>query len=422
MSEWKEIYLTDAYTIDSGLSKPACDFGSGFPFLSFKNVFNNSFVPEKLSELVESNEKERLTCSIKRGDIFLTRTSETVKELGMSCVALTDFPNATFNGFTKRLRPNNNYQIVPEYVGYYLRSSKFRKEVTAMSSASTRASLNNEMIGRLKIVLPSQEEQKRIADVLSCLDSKIENLRRQNETLEKIAQTLFRHWFIDFEFPNADGKPYKSSGGAMLPSELGYIPESWGTFRLIETVEQLKPGTNYQPERVSQGIPFINVKNIQNGFLSLQNVKYITEEEYKRVHKSWIPEENDILISRIGTLGNVGVIRKQDLPVAVHYNNLNIKSKKISFQLLYFILKSDFFQTQYHSKKMQSVQEYITVEEAGNLKIILPELPQALGDFERIFKNTFDKVRNNENQIQTLTKTRDLLLPKLMSGQIRVKE
>jgi type I restriction enzyme S subunit len=73
MSEWKEIYLTDAYTIDSGLSKPACDFGSGFPFLSFKNVFNNSFVPEKLSKLVESNEKERLTCSIKRGDIFFNK-------------------------------------------------------------------------------------------------------------------------------------------------------------------------------------------------------------------------------------------------------------------------------------------------------------------------------------------------------------
>ncbi|MFM6400822.1 MAG: hypothetical protein ACKPFF_29445, partial [Planktothrix sp.] len=109
-----------------------------FPFLSFKDVFNNFFIPEKLSELVESTDKERESFSIKRGDVFLTRTSETVKELGMSCVSLKDYENATFNGFTKRLRPNNNFVIVPEYAGYYFRTSKFRSEVTAMSSASTR--------------------------------------------------------------------------------------------------------------------------------------------------------------------------------------------------------------------------------------------------------------------------------------------
>jgi type I restriction enzyme, S subunit len=79
MGEWQEVYLKDVYTISSGLSKPAEDFGSGFPFLSFKEVFNNYFVPKKLFELVESTEKERLQCSIKRGDVFLTRTSETVK-------------------------------------------------------------------------------------------------------------------------------------------------------------------------------------------------------------------------------------------------------------------------------------------------------------------------------------------------------
>ena len=90
MSDWQEVYLKDVYDIGSGLSKPAEDFGSGFPFLSFKEVFNNFFVPKQLSELVQATEKEKLQCSIKRGDVFLTRTSETVKERGMSCVALKD--------------------------------------------------------------------------------------------------------------------------------------------------------------------------------------------------------------------------------------------------------------------------------------------------------------------------------------------
>lgn len=84
ISKWPEISLTDIYDIRSGLSKPASAFGSGYPFLSFKEVFGNYFVPEKLEQLVESSEKERLAGSIKRGDVFLTRTSETMHELGMS--------------------------------------------------------------------------------------------------------------------------------------------------------------------------------------------------------------------------------------------------------------------------------------------------------------------------------------------------
>ena len=235
---------------------------------------------------------------------FLTRTSETVKELGMSCVALTDFPNATFNGFTKCLRPNNNYQIVPEYVGYYLRSSKFRKEVTAMSSASTRASLNNEMIGRLKIVLPSQEEQKRIADVLSCLDAKIENLKRQNETLEKIAQTLFKHWFIDFEFPNADGKPYKSSGGVMVPSELGDIPEGWRVGILEDVITQANTGAD-----AIQKAPIVDedtgIKCLRIG--DITNHRQFEEWGYCKVTKKHFLQyqlkKGDILITRKSALG-----------------------------------------------------------------------------------------------------------------------
>jgi type I restriction enzyme, S subunit len=301
MSEWQEVYLKDVYDIGSGLSKPAEDFGSGFPFLSFKEVFNNFFVPEKLSELVQSTEKERLQCSIKRGDIFLTRTSETVKELGMSCVALKDYENATFNGFTKRLRPKENVDIVPEYAGYYFRTSKFRKEVTAMSSASTRASLNIEMIGRLKIILPSKSEQFDIAFILKNLDDKIENLRRQNETLEQIAQTLFKHWFIDFEFPNADCKPYKSSGGAMVASELGDIPEGWKVGKLGDEFEilmgQSPSGSSFNEDK--QGIIFFQGRT--DFGVRFPTIRLYTTEP------SRIAEKFDVLVSVRAPVGDVNL-------------------------------------------------------------------------------------------------------------------
>ena len=169
-----------------------------------------------------------------------------------------------------------------------------------------------------------------------------------------------------------------------------------------------------------QGIPFVNVKNIQGGFLNLNDVKYISEEEYKRVHKAWLPEENDLLITRIGTLGNVGIIRKEDLPVAVHYNTIDIKEKDLSYQFLYFLLKSDVLQKQYHMKKKQSVQEYITIEDVESIKIILPENLSNIKKSEKTFIILFDKIRLNYNQIQTLSQVRDSLLPKLMSGKIRV--
>jgi len=141
MSEWSTYQLDEVYNFASGLSKNRKEFGFGFPFLSFKEVFNSYFLPKTLANLANTTEQERQRCSIKRGDVFLTRTSETQEELGMSCVALKDYPEATFNGFTKRLRPNGLVKAHPEYAGYYFRSPLFRATITSMASMTTRASL-----------------------------------------------------------------------------------------------------------------------------------------------------------------------------------------------------------------------------------------------------------------------------------------
>ena len=99
--KWEKVKLGDLYTVHNGLSKGKKFFGTGFPFLSFSIVFNKWFIPEQLYDLVEVDEKERNIYSIKKGDVFITRTSETMEELGMSTVALKDYPNATYNEFLK---------------------------------------------------------------------------------------------------------------------------------------------------------------------------------------------------------------------------------------------------------------------------------------------------------------------------------
>ena len=177
MSEWSNYKFEKIFDISSGLSKNRKDFGFGFPFASFKDIFYNYFLPENLENLANTTEKERKTCSIRNGDLFLTRTSETQDELGMSSVALKDYEDATFNGFTKRLRIKDEYRqmIDPLYLGYYMRSTKMRNQISSLSIMTTRASLNNSMINSLEIDMPHIHKQKRIGRILYSVDNKIEN-------------------------------------------------------------------------------------------------------------------------------------------------------------------------------------------------------------------------------------------------------
>ena len=144
------------FTMDSQRWKV---FWERVPFLSFSTVFNKWFLPQELLDLVQSTDNEQQSYSILRGDVFITRTSETMDELGMSSVALKDYPHATYNGFTKRLRPINPERVLPEFIGYYLRTPVFRAGFTAFSTMTTRASLRNEDLLSMKVPVPDMQTQ-----------------------------------------------------------------------------------------------------------------------------------------------------------------------------------------------------------------------------------------------------------------------
>lgn len=194
-SEWTKYCLGDLYEAHNGLSKGRKFFGSGYPFLSFSTIFNNWFIPDELTDLVQSTEKEQEAYSIYRGDIFVTRTSETINELGMSSVALKDYPSATYNGFTKRLRPTTE-KVLPEFIGYYLRCPFFRNKFKSFSNMTTRASLKNEDLLSMEIMLPPIEEQKKIADILRNIDEIIKVNNEASDYLQEQAQSVYRNNFI----------------------------------------------------------------------------------------------------------------------------------------------------------------------------------------------------------------------------------
>ena len=130
MSKLNVFMFSELYEMSSGISSKPEQAGHGAPFASFSTIFNNYFLPDTLPDLMDTTEREQHSYSIKKGDIFLTRTSETLDELGMSCVAIKDYPKATYSGFVKRLRPIKANLTDERYMGFYLRSKFFRKTMT----------------------------------------------------------------------------------------------------------------------------------------------------------------------------------------------------------------------------------------------------------------------------------------------------
>lgn len=423
-SNWKTYTMDELYDVSSGLSKKREEFGFGYPFLTFKEVFHNIFVPESLPELANTTEKERERCSIKKGDVFLTRTSEKLEELGLSCVALKDYENATFNGFTKRLRPNDlcNKILLPEYAAFYFSSNAFRNQVTSFASMTTRASLNNEMISKLKIDVPSLYVQKQIANIMRNLLQKEQLNNQMVKNLEKIAVELFKRWFIDFEFPNEQGLPYRSSGGEMVESELGEIPENWEVVQVKDiceaNIKSLSKKDNWTE------LNYLDTGNITGN--SIDTIQFINLNEEKAPSRAKrLVEPNDIVFSTVRpNQKHYGIIKEpvHNMVVSTGFAVLSTNTE-YSSELLYLYLTQQNMMDNFQAIAEQSTSAYpaIKAEDILKQKILRPT-NEVLADISRILSSNFNCIWELQQENKRLAQLRDTLLPKLLSGEIEIRD
>ncbi|MGR5236283.1 restriction endonuclease subunit S [Vibrio alfacsensis] len=418
-SDWKTAKLTEHYEIRSGLSKPAKDFGSGYPFLTFKDVFYNYFTPDTLGDLVESTQKDRIGCSVKRGDVFLTRTSETMNELGMSSVALKDYNNATFNGFCKRLRPKADSELVPEYVGYYLRSPVFRRAMTAFSTMSTRASLNNEMIGRLDISYPDKAEQWQIARVLKTFDEKITLNTQTNQTLEAMAQAIFKSWFVDFDPVKAkmngeQPKGMDSETASLFPeklveSELGLIPEGWSHKSIYDICNVIygAPFKSKQFNTDALGVPLVRIRDLKN-----EAPGVYTEEVHP---KGYLIQNGDIVVGMDGEF-RAYMWGGENAWMNQRICSFQAKEPYANYMVKLFIEPS--------LRYFESTATATTVIHLGKKDIdtftYLHPSEELLTKFSQVVDGFANKIVMNKLENISLSKLRDTLLPKLLSGEIEL--
>lgn len=228
------------------------------------------------------------------------------------------------------------------------------------------------------------------------MEKKISILHQQNQTLEELAQILFKRWFVDFEFPNEFGEPYKSSGGKLVNSELGEIPEGWKVGEYKDIVDITSGKGLKKSEFKDNGKYEVLGANGRLGFTD-----------------KFLISENIIITGRVGTLGTVYIVEK---PVWLSDNVLVSKPKKDLFHFSYFTLKRFDFK----SLNNGSTQPLLTQADLKTVGIIIPDGGN-LQKYSKSVESTFIKIKSNVNQIQSLTQLRDTLLPKLMRGEIEIK-
>ena len=185
---WDCIKLRYLGSLQNGISKDAASFGSGYPFVSYSDVYNHDILPSAPNGLIESSQNDRSVFSIERGDVFFTRTSETAEEIGFSSTCMKGIIDAVFAGFLIRFRPSTT-ELLPEYSRFYFRAEMLRKYFVKEMMIVTRASLGQNLLKNLPVLLPPLQEQKQIADYLDrkCaeIDAILDDKRRQVEVMKE---------------------------------------------------------------------------------------------------------------------------------------------------------------------------------------------------------------------------------------------
>lgn len=407
--KWEKVRLGELYSVHNGLSKGRKFFGTGFPFLSFSTVFNNFFIPDELYDLVESNENEQISYSIKKGDVFITRTSETSDELGMSCVALKDYPFATYNGFTKRLRPFDVDRVNHKYIGYYMRTPNFRGNFQAFSTMTTRASLKNENLLSLEIILPPIETQRRIADILSAYDDLIENNQKQIKLLEEAAQRLYKEWFVDLRFP-----------GYEQTKIIDGVPEGWKVGTIFDVCLKINAGGT--PNRKNpvywqdKSVKWYKTGELQDGWL-IDSEEYISKQGLEFSAAKLFPK-NTILMAIYAspTLGRLGILSDES---ACNQAALCLVAdeNKVSWQWLYYKLFE--LRDNFNAIAKGAGQQNISAETVKKTSITYPS-KSIMDMFTKVSGELLVNMYILQKQNAVLKEARDRLLPKLMSGEIEV--
>lgn len=390
---------------------------TGVPFFRSLNI--KPFYIDKSDLLYISSEfNEKIKKSkLMTGDLVIVRTGQP----GTCCVVPQEFDGCNCSDLVI-VRPDKKL-VNPYYLEAYI-NFMAQKQINNHQVGAIQKHFNVGSAKEMLVYLPDREKQEKIANIVRRINSKIELNNKINTELESMAKTLYDYWFLQFEFPNKEGKPYKSSGGKMVWNEelKRKIPEGWEVQTVKKCIHHINTGLNPRDNfKLGNGhIKYITVKNLTvNGTVDFSDCDQIDEEARKIVHKRSDVSRGDILFASIAPLGRCVIVQENprdwDINESVFCIRPNLN--KVSTELLYMFFMSDYFVKKAEHSSTGSVFNGIRISTLEEMLILIPT--KSIKDkFTDTVKNIFAKKYQNEKENQEIISIRDFLLPLLMNGQV----
>lgn len=300
-----------------------------------------------------------------------------------------------------------------DYFYYYFKSIIGQSKLKSILSGSAQPKFNKTDFKNIDIEVPDLKSQVKIGGILKKIDKKIENNRNIIANLEELSQTLFKRWFVDFEFPDKDGNPYKSSGGEMVDSELGEIPKEWQVVKLETLIDNVKDRIN--AKSVSSNFPYVPIDLIPKRKLTFYNYK-----DGKEAKSSLIKfKRNDILLGNMRVYFHRVCLAPFEGVTRNTVFTLRPKDEKYTYYLINLINKDEFIEYASNNSKGSTMPYAVWEGVLDKIKVIKPSL-NYLNQFNSKIKSNFELSISLLEQNRKLAILRDTLLPKLMSGEVEI--
>ena len=363
------------------------------------------------------NESEFSKFALRKGQVAITKDSETRSDIGMSTYISEDFDDVVLAYHCALITPKEG-KVNGKYLNALLNDSYGRKYFANQASGSgQRYTLSKEAIESIKIPLPSMEKQNAIGSFFSNIDRKIELNNRINDNLQQQLKLLYDYWFIQFDFPDENGKPYKSSGGKMLwNAELKQcIPQNWEVVNLYQIADFINglACQNHRPQAHEDSLPVIKIKEMHNG------ISNDTEEVSSTIPSKYIVKNGDILFSWSASLevmfwyGGIGGLNQHIFKVIPRKENSN---NYVYYQLSRYV---DIFKKIAESRK--TTMGHITTDHLQQSKIIIAH-QNIIDMFESRTKSIRAQIQNISGENLVLRHLQQFLLPMLMNGQATISD
>ena len=417
----RKVTLLDIGNLSRGKSKhrPRNDeilFGGNYPFVQTSDIKNANHILYKFEQTYNE-------LGLKQSKLWNKNTICITIAANIAESAILGI-DACFPDSVIGLEVNKEIADV-HFVEYMLQN--YKRILQYQSYGTSQENINLQTFEKVYFNIPTLSIQKSIAKILYSIDKKIELNNKINSKLESLVKTLYDYWFVQFDFPDEFGRPYKSSGGKMVYSDIlkREIPLGWD-IELINTRYNFLEGPGITKDKYvsEKGHKFLNIKCINDelGDFEIANASMI-DYKYIEQYNHFLMKEKDICISTSGTLGRFGVIRKEHLPILLNTSIIRFRNivNKISYEYMYAYLRSDLFVAKLNTSASGSIQKNVGPTHLNEYFEVFP--PKKIDDeFSNKLKPIINKTLELKSETQKLKELRDFLLPMLMNGQVTIQQ